>query len=1046
MHISEFAVRRPELTLMLFLMAASIGVSSLLHIPLTEDPSFPIPSFGIVAVYPGAAPADLEQLVVDPIEDKLNELDDVKSIKSEIEDGVAQITVEFEASADPDKKQDEVVREVNALRPTLPEDLYSLEVRKWDLANVNIMQIALVSESASDQTLEEESRHLKDRLERVPGVRRVERWAVPEREIQVELDPARMAFTRLPADQVLRAVQSQGLNLPGGAADNGERRFHVKTNGGYHTVDEVRNTVVGGDGRSLIRLGSVADVNWGHDDPHYLARWNGRRAVFLTANMKPGRRIGEVRDGIWKALDRYEPEMPAGLALVRPFDQSRNVSRRLDRLLEDFLIALLLVLITLLPLGGRASFVVMIALPLSLAIGVALLQFTGFSINQLSIVGFVIALGLLVDDSIVVVENISRFLRQGASRERAAIGASRQITVAVLGCTATLVAAFIPVFLLPGTPGHYIRSLPASVVFTILGSLLVSLTLVPFLASRLLSSKETPEGNRALRGLNRAIDFTYGRWLHRTLDAPRRTLILAGAFIAASFLLVPVVGFSLFPKADTPQFLVRITAPQGASLSATDRAARFAEDVLLARPEVRDVLTNVGQGNPFVYYNLAPANEQANVAELFVLLRRWDNRRTPALIDTLQKRFDAYPGAHLEVKVFENGPPIDAPIALRVLGENLDSLRVLAARVTRTVESTPDTWHVTNPLQLKSTEAKVAVNVEKAGLLGVPAAEVDRTVRLAFAGQEAGAVREPDGQEYPIRLRLRGAGAYAGAPSGRDAAPPLTILHRLYVAATSGAVVPLDQVSELRLDASTPVIQHYDKERSVTITANVQSGWNTDRVTREVLRRLGAQKIPAGYRIMPAGEIESREESFGGLSNAIILTIFIILGILILEFGSFRGMLIVASVIPLGAVGGLLALFFSGYTLSFTSMIGFIALIGIEIKNSILLVDFTNQLREQGVPVREAVERAGRIRFLPILLTTMTAVGGLLPLAVQRSSLYSPLALVLIGGLISSTLLARLVTPVMYLLLAPPLRPHGPSAGEPTVSPVMGRAAGSGSR
>lgn len=1042
MRVPELAVKFPQLTIVLFLMAAALGVTALGSIPLAEDPTFPVSTFGVVAVYPGATPADLEQLVVDKLETHFNELDDLKSLKTSIEDGVAVITVEFESNTDPDKKYDEVVREVNALRPELPADLYRLEVQKWDLANVNITQLALVSDSQPYAVLESEARRLKERLEKVTGVRTVDRWAYPAREVRVELDPGRLAQLHIPASRVLEAIGSENANIPGGSADAGTRRFSVKTSGSYRTVEEVRHTVVAGDGRSIVTLGDVARVQWDHSDLRHIGRWNGQRAAFVTANMRPGERINAVRDRIWSELDAYEKTLPPGVKLERPFDQSLNVNHRLARLGEDFALAILLVLVTLLPLGTRASLVVMISIPLSLAIGVALLQLTGFSINQLSIVGFVIALGLLVDDSIVVVENIERFLRAGVPREKAAIAATKQISIAVLGCTATLIAAFIPIFLLPGNAGKYIASLPAAVVYTILASLAVSLTIVPFLSSRMLVAHANPEGNTILRALNRGIDLTYGQWLHRAIAAPRRTLLAAGALFALSFALVPVIGFSLFPKADTPQFLVRITTPQGSSLAETDRAARFVEGVLRARPEVSDVVTNVGHGNPMIYYNVSSENERANFAELFVRIREFDSRRTPAAFDSLQRIFDGYANARIELKAFENGPPIDAPIAMRVTGEDLDTLRAVAAQVQRTIEGTPGTWNVVNPVQLRTTDLRVDVDSRKAGLYGVPTVEVDRAVRMALAGFEAGSVREADGQDYAIRVRLPSDPRASHIGRSFDGTPSLEALDRLYVTSVTGAAVPLRQVANIRLESSTPIIQHYAKARSVTVSANVSTGFNTDKVTKQVLARLDALALPAGYRIIPAGEIESREESFGGLGTAIILTVFIILAILVLEFGTFRSTLIVASVIPLGVVGGLIALFVSGYSLSFTAMIGFIALIGIEIKNSILLVDFTNQLREKGLGVREAVEEAGKIRFLPILLTTLTAIGGLLPLALQRSSLYSPIANVLIGGLLSSTLLARLVTPVVYTLLAPNVTPKSAAErGEPDPGATAGEGA-----
>jgi multidrug efflux pump subunit AcrB len=650
----------------------------------------------------------------------------------------------------------------------------------------------------------------------------------------------------------------------------------------------------------------------------------------------------------------------------------------------------------------------MVSIPLSLAMGLTALNLTGFTINQLSIVGFVIALGLLVDDSIVVVENISRFLREGRSRREAALMATRQISVAVVGCTATLIFAFLPLIFLPGNAGKFIRVMPLTVVYTVLASLVVSLTIVPWLASRTLSRTEDPEGNVFMRWMHRAIGATYAPVLHRALARPGRTLAGAAALFAASLALVPAVGFSLFPKAGTPQFLVDVSTPDGSSLAETDRAARFAERIVSQQHGVASVMTNVGRDNPQVYYNVIPRNENAGVAQLFVTLDEYDSRETPAMLDTLRARFAAYPNARIEVREFENGPPIDAPVAIRLTGPDLDTLRSLAARVERVITATPGTMYVDNPVRLARTDLKVDVDQHKAGMFGIPAIEVDRTIRLGVAGLSAGVYRDGSGEEYPIRVRLPHQGM-----------PTVEALDRVYVASLTGATVPLRQVADVRFASSPPRIAHHEQQRAVTVTSYVRSGFNTDRVTRAVLDELEGMELPDGYRWTAAGEIESRQESFGGVGGAVIVATFMILAILVLEFRTFRSTLIVASVIPLGLVGGIAALWLTGHTLSFTATIGFVALIGIEIKTSILLVDFTNQLREEGMGLVDAIQKAGEIRFVPIVLTTLTAIGGLLPLALEGSSLYSPLAWVIIGGLISSTILARLVTPVMYKLLAP---------------------------
>ncbi|HEX9936369.1 MAG TPA: efflux RND transporter permease subunit [Longimicrobium sp.] len=1030
MKLSEFSVKKWQFTVVLFGMLAAMGVNSFVSIPRTEDPVFPIAIFPVVAVYPGASPADVEQLVVDPLEERLSTLDDVKSLQTRIEDGVSVTRVEFEASVDAERKYEEVLREVNSLRPELPAELRSLEVRRSNSADVNIAQVALVSGSAPYHEMERQAERLRDRLRTVPGVRESEVHGAPERQVRVQLDLGRAAQLGVTPGMVLAAIGSENASIPGGSVDAGTRRFNVKTSGDYDSVEEVANTVVTARAGAAVFLRDVADVRWGYADATHIARYNGRRAVFVTANQQEETNISVARDGVWKELDAFERTLPKSMVLERGFDQSANVEHRLGALGRDFAIAIGLVLLTLLPLGVRSALIVMISIPLSLAVGLTLLDVTGYGINQMSIVGFVIALGLLVDDSIVVVENIARFLREGYSRREAAVAATRQIGVAVLGCTASLLFAFLPLIFLPGNAGKFIRAMPMTVVFTILASLLVSLTIIPFLAAMILREKDGTHENVFLRGLNRVIHAGYAPLLHRALARPYLTVAAAAVLFLGSLALVPVVGFSLFPKAGTPQFLVDVRMPDGTSLAATDSAARWVERTLLARRDVRAVMSNVGHGNPRIYYNVQPSEDNAGVAQLFVLTRGYHAGKSEAVYDSLRTRFSAYPGARIELKEFEQGPPLAAPVEIRVTGESLDTLRSLAGQVEAVLRRTPGTMYVDNPVRLDRTDLRVRVDPVKAGLFGIPTAEVDRTVRLGLAGLTAGSFRDGSGDEHDIVVRLPHAGR-----------PGMEALDRVYVSSVTGAQVPLRQVASVRFEASPPLIQHHDEERSVSVTAFVRSGFNTDAVTREVMAQLETMRFPAGYGWAPAGEIESRQESFGGVGNAVIVAVFMVLAILVLEFGTFRSTLIVASVIPLGVMGGILALWVTGYTLSFTATIGFVALIGIEIKNSILLVDFTNQLRSEGVPLLEAVERAGEIRFLPIVLTTLTAIGGLLPLALEGSALYSPLAWVIIGGLVTSTLLARLVTPVMYRLLPPPVEVKVSSAAEPMPVPIPVRIA-----
>ncbi|HWB42000.1 MAG TPA: efflux RND transporter permease subunit [Gemmatimonadales bacterium] len=1007
MRLLDFPVRHWQFTVVVFAMLAALGVSSWLAIPRGEDPPLYVPTFTVIAVYPGASPADLERLVVRDVEERLDALENVDQIESRIEDGVATVTVEFDFGEDPDDRYDEVIREMNALRPDLPAELASLTVEKITTLDVAIAQVALVSERAPYHVLDELAERLEDRLTALPGVREAERWGVPERQVDVELDLGRLSRLSLPPSRVLQAIGGESADFPAGRVEAGARVFNVRTSGSYESPEQVAATVVGAGDGGLVRVGDVATVAWGYADSTYRARYNGRRAVFVTVTQQDGQNIGLVRDRVWGALDGYEADLPAGIELERGFDQAQNVAHRLSRLGRDFLIAIGLVLVTLIPLGLRAAGIVMLSIPLSLAIGLTLLHFAGFTVNQLSIVGAVVALGLLVDDSIVVVENITRFLRAGRTRVEAAIEATRQIAVAVVGATATLVLAFVPLLFLPGGPGEYIRSLPAAVIATVLASLFVSLTIIPWLGSLVLPAHSTG-GNRALHAFERGIHATYAPVLDRALRRPALALVAAAVIVAGAVGLVPAIGFSLFPRAETPQFYVNLTAPEGGSIAATAAAARYADSVIRRRPEVRAVLQSVGRDNPRMYYNVLPRRDNPAVGQLFVLLDHYDQRHTPALLDSLRAQLAVYPAARIELREFENGPPIDAPIEIRVHGTDLDTLRTLAAAVERVLKTTPGTRYVDNPVRLRRTDLRVTIDRDKAGLLGVPTLEIDRTLRLGIAGVEAGVLREADGDERDVVVRL------AGAPTPDPAA-----LDRLYIASLGGALTPLRQLAQVRFEADVPEIRRVDRERAVTVSSFVRTGYNTNRVTRNVLATLDSLELPRGYRIVPAGEIESRQESFGGIGSAVIVATFLILAVLVLEFRTFRGTLIVASVIPLGVAGGLVALFLTGNTLSFTALIGFVALIGIEIKTSILLVDFTNQLRMGGMGLKEAIRRAGEVRFLPIVLTSMTAIGGLLPLALQGEALYAPLAWVIIGGLISSTLLARIVTPVLYQLWPP---------------------------
>jgi len=1008
MKITDFSVKNYQFTLVVFVLLVAIGINSLLNMPRGEDPDFKIPYYNIVVIYPGTSPKDMEELVVNPIEKKVNELEDIKHIVTKVDDGLAIIRVECKHGIDPDKKYQDVLREVDGLRGELPRDILGINIMRFSPSDVNIMQVALLSEVAPYKDLEEWSKKLKERLEKIKTLKNVQSHAVPKQQIKVAINLDKMAKSNIPLNRVLGAIQSENVNIPGGSIEMGSKQFNVKTSGDYKTIQEIQNTIVSSINGRLVYLKDIATVEFGYEDITYMARLNGKRGVFVTAARKMGTNIFAVEDEMKPVLEAFKKELPPAIKFEQNFDNADSVRKRLTGFAKDFGIAIFLVLLTLLPLGFRASFVVMISIPLSLAMGLFMLDAFGFSINQLSIVGLVVALGLLVDDSIVVVENIERYLRMGYTKKDAAMQATKQIGLAVLGCTATLCFAFLPLMFLPESAGDFIRSLPASVIMTVMASLFVSLTIVPFLSSRILSSKHNPDGNIFLRGLKKLISGSYKKLLHSAIAKPYTTLIIALAIFIGCVTLIPVIGFSLFPNSEKPMFLINIETPLGSNLAATDKAARYVESELVKIKSVKNFASNVGKGNPRIYYNLIPQEEQVNYAQIFVQLDKTPPSKKVLLIDTLRAVFKNYPNAKIEVKDFEQGPPVEAPIALRIFCEDLDTMRAVAFKVEDMLRKTEGTMYVNNDLTTLKTDIKVKVNKEKAGLLGVSVVEIDRTIRMAVAGITAGKFREDDGDEYSISLMLP-----------RDGKQNLEVFNKIFVSSYTGASVPLNQLADIQFQTSPTTIKHYDKDRFTTLTAFVQSNYNLDKVYDNVLKQMDQMSLPKGVKYVAAGIIESKKESFGGLGTIILITIFGIMGILILEFKTFKGTLIVLSVVPLGIIGAVLMLWLTGNNLSFVAVVGIIALTGIEVKNSILLVDYTDQLRRNGMGINEAIQEAGETRFIPIILTTLTAIGGLTPLVLENNPLYSPLALVIIGGLISSTLLTRVVTPVLYKLLSP---------------------------
>jgi len=1013
MKITNFAVKNYQFTLIIFVLVAVVGLLTLFTMPRSEDPTTHPPQYLVTVIYPGTSPKDMEEQVVKPIENKIYGLENIDKILTTVEDGVAAIQIKFKYGVDVDNKYQEISTEINALKNgELPKDIYQIKTEKIASSDVKIIQVALISNTASSKILRDNADKLKTQLEKITNLREVKYTGMPEQEIRIDMQLDKLAQLKIPLNLVIGSLQSEAADIPGGSINIDSKVFNVKTSGKFKNVEDVANTIIYNSNGKIIYLKDVAHVSYMDGTINHITRINGQRCILVTSSMKNNVDISQVKKEYTPVLEQFSQTLPQNIKMVKNFDQADMVSKRLGHLGFDFGLAILLVVVTLLPLGFRPSLIVMISIPLSLALGLIAMNLLGFSLNQLSIVGLVVALGLLVDDSIVVVENIERWLREGHSRKDAILKGTKQIGAAVVGCTATLVIAFLPLAFLPDMAGEFIRSLPMAIITSVLASMIVALTLVPFIGSKILKTHTHGEGNYFLKKLQGFLTWSYRGIMPLALKWPKVTISMSIALSVLAFLLFPLAGFKLFPTSEKPMFLINIKMPLQANIPESDKAAKLVEMELKKHKEIVYYTSNVGKGNPQIYYNVHQQDIKPDFAQIFVQLEEETspNDKTE-LIKTLRSKFIDFPYAKIEVKDFEQGTPIEANIVVRVFGENQDTLRSLSFKVEELLRKHPGTFFINNELNAYKSDVKIKIDKAKARTLGVLTSDIDKVIRLAVAGLTVGDYIDDRGDSRNVVITIP-----------RNKFSNLNALKNLYVNNIQGAPIQIDQIATIGLETSPTAINHFNKSRFAKVTSLTKDNVLANDILKDIVPELNKLKMPKGYYYKLSGEAESEGDALGGnFLSVIILSTFLFIAVLLLQFKTFKGIIIVLSIIPLGVLGGVIFLLMTGNPMSLVSIIGFIGLSGIQVKNSLLLVDFTNQLREDGKSIDEAIHIAGETRFLPVVLTSITAICGLIPIAMNPNPQIAPLAIVLIGGLISSTILSRIVTPVMYKLIPPQL-------------------------
>lgn len=983
-----------------------IGIRSLNTMPRSEDPFLSLPNYTVVVVYPGASPEDMEELIVDPIEEVVKEVDDVTEIRTEIANGLVVLRIEAEFGIDYDDTYDDIVSEIDKIRNELPQGIIELNVDQFKPEDrVVVHQFALVSETVPYNILYDFAEDFEERLETSVYVKKVDVEANPQEEIRINLDFQRMSNLGIPLHQVISTLQENNVNVPGGNIKSGNLSFNLKSTGNYKTLDELRNTAITSDNGQIVYLKNIASISYDYEDMRWIGRFNGQKAIYVSVTQKKGGNIIKLSEDLALMKANFKEKLPNTIALETAFEQAPAVKLRINDFISNLSQGIVLVgIIILIFLGWRPALVIMTVIPLSILIAVTFLDFTDYALQQISIAALVIALGLLVDNGIVVIENIVRFKREGHSLLEAAARGTGEVGYAIVSSTITTILAFAPLSLLKSGPGEFLRSLPLTVIYVLMASLVLALTFTPILASRILKKgkeKKTPLVVKRLEGF---INRRYAPLLRFSLRKGWIVLVAGITILVGSVMLFPSIGVSFFPTADKPMLLIDVNHPYSSNILHTDKTLRFIESVLDTTDFVANYTTNAGHGNPQVYYNRIPEEYKTYHGEVLVNFKDWNPEKFYSILNRFRQAFSSYPDARISFRELKNGAPFEAPIEILLIGDELVTLKRLSYDIEKIIRETEGTLDVDNPLAVAKTDINIKVNRDKAALYNVSLLELDQTVRASLNGLTIANIQiDSEDEDYPLIIRL----PFTDKPSIED-------FSKVYVTNRTGQQIPISQLTSIEFEEDYAKLNHFNTERNTAITANVVDPDNTKTYTEAIIPKLDAYDWPKGYRYYLGGEYETQTESFGDLGVLLLTALILIFAVLVLQFRSLTQPLIIFSAIPLAISGSFIALFLSGWSFSFFAFVGFISLIGIVVNNSIILVDYTNQLISEGQEKILAIETAAKRRFTPIILTSLTTILGLMPLTLSGTSLWSPLGWTLIGGMISSTLLTLLVVPVLY--------------------------------
>jgi HAE1 family hydrophobic/amphiphilic exporter-1 len=1017
MSLPSLSVKRPVTTIVLVAAVLILGWVAADRLAIDLLPKIVFPYAAIQTTYQGAGPAEIENLVTRPVEAVAGMVNNVKKVSSSSLSDTSLVLLEFNWGTDMDFATLALREKMDLIKPYLPKDAGASTVYKADLSMMPVMQVGVYGSRSLASLKRIVQDEIQPQLERIEGVAAALPVGGLDREIQVRLDRRKLDRYGISPAQVAQVLRAENLTLPGGQVVENERELTIRTVGEFAQISQLGEVLLMLPGGPAVRLKELGDVVDGYAEVRNFTRLNNRPSIGIMVMKQSTANTVQVARQVKRELDRLTKHvLPKDIRLSLGDDQSEFIERAIANVkknaLQGGILAVFVLLFFLRHLVPTA--IIGLAIPFSIVCTFVLMYFGKLTLNLMSLGGLALGVGMMVDNAIVVLENIYRYRQEGHSITDAAIKGAEEVSMAIQASTFTNLVVFLPIVFVEGIAAQMFKEMALTVTYSLLASLAVALTLVPVMASRWLDRVRLHETAWSEEDYAWKTAGRLGRWYHGLLGAALRyRRLVIGALVLAflsSFIPWTLVEKEFMPPMDAREIQVTVAMPKGTTLEQTDRVVRQMEGVILAQPETDTVMVRVGGGD---LYNLGGDSGTEN-GSLSVRLKKGaavkGGRSTEDVADFLRREAAGLPGAKITVAKRGGGMIMsgsgEAPVQIRIKGDNLAVLAGLADGVVQRINRIPGLREVNSSLSEGRPEVQLHLRRDKAATYGLSAMVVAQAVRTAVGGEIATRYRV-GGEEVDVRVGL-----------AREDRRNLADLSEIRVTTPTGMQVPLYEVAELHTGLGPSEINRESGSRYATVTAQIHNRFS-GAVVRDVNEALKGYRLPEGYRLEYGGEAEEMQESFGQLGLAFLLAAVLVYIILAAQFESFAYPFIIMFTVPMAFIGVAWTLFLGGKSLSLYAIIGCIMLAGIVVNNAIVLVDYTNTLRSRGLPRDEALRRAGPTRLRPILMTTLTTILGLVPLALglgEGAEAEAPLALVLIGGLATSTLLTLIVVPVIYTL------------------------------